>query len=137
MKDLHNYLVEKLKLSDVKVRRPECVDANKLKEKDLEAGNIVLIKNGTYYILAEDYIASPLVSTSLNRFNGDYILIRKNEDNPWGYSYLSLTEDYKNFPKCEDYEEFDIEKVYTRKKDYKDSNELKKDLDLLHRGILK
>lgn len=141
MKDLSNYLVEKLKLSDINKDSLDgrWVDANKLKEKDLEEWNILLSRNGRYYILAEDYIAGPLISAlsrSSKSFKGDYYLIRKNEENLSGHSYINFTREYINFPKHYRAPDFNIVKVYTRKRKYKNIKELEEDLELLYDGYL-
>ena len=131
------YINEKLKLSDINRDNIDgrWVDANKLKEKDLEEGNIVLLENGNYYILAKDYIAGKLVKDKY-LFKDDYLLIRKNEDNLYGYSFINFTTGYKNFLFHDRHTTFNIVKVYQRKRNYKNTKELKDDLDLLYDGYL-
>ena len=138
MKDLSIYITEKRKLSDINKDHLDrkWVKADKLKFNDLKEGNIVLLKNGNYYILEKDNIAGILLKKESYQIKGKYYLIRKNEDNRIGYSYLNFTDDYKNFPSHYGSEEFDIVKVYQRERKYNTEKELRDDLDLLYDGYL-
>ena len=132
MKDLSDYLVEKLKLSDVKVRRPEWVDAKQFTLDDLEEGYIIETKEEKYnrYIWANTEVASKLFKLPKP---GKYIFVQGDPNFPVGSSYSYLdTDNYKEFPIHSD-DDFSAVRVYTRKKHYENVDELKKDIKNIYK----
>lgn len=119
------YINEKLKLSDInkdKLYDAEWVDADTLKFADLEEGNIVEVRNKRRYVVIPRSLITPWQKSWVK-----YILITQDGS-------LNHLEDYvSKFPKVSDYgDEWDIVKIYTRKRHYTSKAEVKDDTQKLY-----
>lgn len=125
MKNLNEYIDEKLKLSDIsKMKSPsQWVDANRLKFADLKEGYIVELRNKRRYMVI------PRSFLTLKSKPGiKYILISQQ-------GTTNHLEDYVNqFPKVNSgYSvEWDIVRVYTRNRHYANKSEIDEDIKKLY-----
>ena len=126
MKPLNDYIIEKLKLSDIKTIRPQWVDADKLKIEDLQEGYIVELRNKRRYVVVPKIFVHPR-HTVYQRVERDYILTSGRATN--------RLEDYANqFPKVKPSyrNEWDIVRIYTRRRHYNNNDEVKEDTEKLY-----
>ena len=127
MKNLHNYLTEKLKLSDINPRYIErWVDAKELRLWDLKEGNVVETERGMRYIVVTKQFADNVIGENgYNKITEFPLLLYK----PGAYLRL---DNYKNtYPENKNTRGFAIVRVYTREKSYI----TKKDLKVLHKDL--
>lgn len=128
MKDLSDYLTEKLKLSDINLHSVErWVDAKELRLSDLREGNVVETKNGSRYIVVTKQFADNVIGeTGYNKITEFPLLLYK----PGVYLRL---DNYENtYPENKYSRSNAIVRVYTREKSYitkKDHKVLHKDLE--------
>lgn len=128
MKDLSNYLVEKLKLSDIKITRYGWIDARLLSLDDIKEGYILETaeKSGeNRYLCVGNKIGSNFFRLSNS---DDYILLQTDYRILNKYTYLRLNDYDKDFPKYNRTNKFDIVKVYIREKHYNSAEEARLDL---------
>ena len=135
MNSLYNYLTEKLKLSDINKNnldgRGQWVDANRLKFEDLAEGYILKFKNGELF-------ATISIELAKKFFDDNYIQKEKPETkvlvcisnySKCGLSYVPLFHYKGKFPTCDVFsKDYSIEEVYTRKKEYKNAEDIIYDL---------
>ena len=131
MKDLSDYLVEKLKLSDVNVRRPEWVDANSLYKAQLKDGYILETIHGVRYIMVPiDFFTKFERVSPKNYKKNNHVFVRLQGpeiDKYMNFVYL-VPSDYQLFPLMIGNAEFNMARVFTREKEYKKKEELVEDL---------
>lgn len=140
MKNFNEFINEKLTLNDISKMSNRWVDANKLSFDNMKEGCIVetaeneahpndKIDNNNRYIYVSAELAEPLLGIEPDTKTG-YVFLQKNKE-IGDFAYLSADEYVDAFPKFQksySYTDYTIKKVYIRKKQYKNSNELEKDL---------
>lgn len=128
MKDLHNYITEKLKLSDVKIpSNGGWYDAETFSIKDLKEGNILEIDHFRWLVL--DIGNATKVMDVLSMYYGDRFLFVREANTVYSkFTFLPLSDYDKNFPKCNTHSRWDIKRINTRHKEYKNKEEILKDL---------
>lgn len=130
MKDLHNYITEKLKLSDVKIpSNGGWYDPETFSIKDLKEGNILEIDHCRWLVL-EFNNALAVLNGVLSMYKGDkYLFVRQVDRNIYTkYTFLPLSDYDKSFPKCNYHRRWDITKINPRKKAYNTKEEIENDL---------
>ena len=129
MQKFKEFVNEKLTLDDISKMKSngKWVDAENIKEEDLQEGNILEIADSRYLAINPRNSANPI--NILQYYKKDsFIFIREN--NLFGniYSYIPLSEYSKNFPYHNASSKWDIIKINTRRKEYKNQEEVIKDL---------
>lgn len=137
MKDLKDYIVEKLRLSDItKKSLDRWVDVRKYHNIfELKEGNIILLKNGERYLLVPTTFAQKLLNIrqpgpSFLKYPLSFLSENpKNVKLVSKYLYIPINS-YNVFPKYKDgfVEDYEIVKVFNREMHYTDINEIKDDL---------
>ena len=130
MKNLHNYLTEKLKLSDIKKNslNGEWVDSSDIRFNEIEEGNIIEVSNGYRYLVVSGKIAKNIFPDSVFSKN-DLTIIRETNSNTYRYIYDLLDEYKETYPfYVISLRQKMIVRVYTSKKQYKNKEEVFKDI---------
>lgn len=128
MKDLSDYLVEKLKLSDIKITKNRWIDAERLSLDDIKEGYIIETAEKTgdnRYLCVGNKIGNNFFNLSIS---DDYILLQIDCRDLNRYTYLRLNDYNIDFPKYNRKNKYDMVKVYIREKHYNSSEEAKLDL---------
>lgn len=136
MKDLKEYVVEKLKLSDItKKSLDHWVDVRNYHNiNEFKEGNIILLKNGERYLLVPTTFAQKLLNIrqpgpNFLKYPLSFLSENRGGIGAMKYFYLSI-ESYNEFPKYKDgfVQDYEIVKVFNREMHYTDINEIKDDL---------
>lgn len=130
MKNLHNYLTEKLKLSDINKDNLDgrWVDPNTIKVEDITVGSIIEVAKGYKYIYVPSNLAKKLSYMICPM--SDFTLVRRDVKSSSTYGYLNFK--YSDFPIRDGDSDYNIIKIKLREKDYTTKKELIKDLDKLY-----
>lgn len=136
MKDLSNYLTEKLKLSDINkdyLYDGEWLDVKNFKGiEDLKEGNIVKMESGKLFVVVPTDLAKRLPREPRDFITDyDYFMIRFEKTLSGSPMYPRMYfESYKHdFPYSGSYKiEFKIKEINTRIKKYKNLHDLEEDI---------
>lgn len=129
MKDLHNYITGKLKLSDVKISSyGGWYDADTFSIKDLKESNILEIDHFRWLVLKLN-TALAVLNEVLSMYKVDRFLFVREANTVYSrFTFLPLSDYDKNFPECNTHSRWDIKRINTRHKEYKNKEEIIKDL---------
>ena len=124
MKKFDTYINEKLKLDDIS-KLIKWVDAKSVSYDNLQEGCVVQLKNGMRFVVVSQELASQCMDFLTVYKSDEYILFRKKGLFNAEYGYMRLVHYKDKFPKYKyNDHEWDIEKVYLRKKNFANKLEL-------------
>lgn len=124
------YIIEKLKLSDIKKNslNGEWIDSSDIKFNEIEEGNIIEVSNGFRYLVVSGKITKNIFPNAIFS-EKDLAIIREYKRNTYGYIYALLDEYSETYPfYCLSNCQKSILRVYTSKKHYKNKEEVFKDI---------